>query len=142
MDTEILSAPEPPQVQEFREWFKAHGGFLHPAAQFVQGSHNPYVFLAAFSLIYPFIIEPSGISVRATEDIPKDTKIVSCPFALAITPQECQNALNELLGVNFSENNSFSTWTEYQLIATYIVLHWILEDPGMGRYALEDSCFG
>ncbi|KIJ57315.1 hypothetical protein M422DRAFT_23363 [Sphaerobolus stellatus SS14] len=99
---------EPSKVQAFREWFTANGGYLHPSAAFIE--------------------EPSGMSVKSTKEVPKDTKVVSCPFSLAITPQDCKNALSEIIDKTLLELD----WSEYQLIATYIVLHWILEEDTEG----------
>lgn len=68
----------------------------------------------------------SGSRVVASEDIPEDTEIVSCPFDLAITRQHAQLALGNFLDT--SEIISSTHWSERQWISTYIIFHWIICD--------------
>ena len=68
----------------------------------------------------------SGSRVVASEYIPEDTEIVSCPFDLAITRQHAQLALGIFLDT--SEIICNTHWSERQWISTYIIFHWIICD--------------
>jgi hypothetical protein len=52
-----------------------------------------------------------------------DTKIVSCPFSLAITPELALEVLR-ILGLS-DWSRARDTWSARQLISCYICLHWI-----------------
>ena len=76
-------------------------------------------------------LDGSGMSVLTTEEISCDSKVVSCPFSLAITPRSSKAALLAL-----SEGNSnpiLDTLSEQELICTYIIMHWLLDED------LDDS---
>ena len=73
---------------------------------------------------YPYIIDASGSRVIASDHLPKDLTIVSCPFSLAITQAVAQRAVLESLQIPISENNI--QWSDRQWISTYISLHWIV----------------
>lgn len=64
----------------------------------------------------------SGLSVCASDDVPADATIVSCPFSLAITPELAKHALSSLL----KSPAAIEKWAAKQLIATYLCLHWIV----------------
>ncbi|KZT69429.1 SET domain-containing protein [Daedalea quercina L-15889] len=95
-------------IPTFIQWFSNNDGRFHPNVSFQAG--------------------PSGYSVIATQDIPSDTTVVSCPFNLAVTPDVSRRALISVLG---SADTSLSTWSERQLICSYLCLHWIF---GESRY--------
>ena len=69
------------------------------------------------------LLDAFGSRVIASDDLPKDSTIVSCPFSLAITQSVAQRAVLEILQIPTSENIE---WSERQWISTYISLHWIL----------------
>ncbi|EPS95499.1 hypothetical protein FOMPIDRAFT_1062699 [Fomitopsis schrenkii] len=96
----------PDNIRVFIEWFSNHGGMLHPGVSFQSG-----IF---------------GCSAVAAKDIPSEETVVSCPFSLAITPNVSLTAL--VSGFGSSASPALNTWSERQLICSYICLHWILGD--------------
>ncbi|KAH9915320.1 SET domain-containing protein [Fomitopsis serialis] len=86
------------------EWLSSNGGRFHPDVSFRAG--------------------PSGYSVIAGQDILPGTTVVSCPFKLAITPEVSRQALISVL--TSTDLSPLDTWSERQLICSYICLHWIL----------------
>jgi len=91
-------------LQELKAWLESNGGYFHP-----------HVRLSKVA---------SGYSVVATESLPPDSKIVSCPFTLAITKDVARAALSVLLG----STTPLASWSERQLISTYLSFHWIIGD--------------
>src|ERR1700731_655853 len=71
------------------------------------------------------MLGPQGFAIHSNVALPPDTKLVSCPFSLAITPEVAVKALR-LLGIISTDQEP--SWTEKQLICSYICLHWILGD--------------
>lgn len=89
--------------ESLHAWLSETGGGFHPNISF-----TPNAF---------------GSRVIASDDLPKELTIVSCPFNLAITQPVAQRAVLETLQIPTSENIQ---WSERQWISTYISLHWIL----------------
>ncbi|KAI0072171.1 SET domain-containing protein [Panus rudis PR-1116 ss-1] len=98
---------EPHVVLEFKEWLEENGALMHESVYFQKNE--------------------SGFSVVAKNHVSPDTTVVSMPFSLAITPELSSRALRSLLQSDRA-SASLDTWTERQLICTYICMHWILED--------------
>lgn len=67
----------------------------------------------------------SGFSVHASQDMPADTTVATCPFQLVISPDSSRSALNELLPT--ASLDELKGWSGRQLIVTYVSLHSILE---------------
>ncbi|KAG1744373.1 hypothetical protein EDB19DRAFT_1927298 [Suillus lakei] len=67
-----------------------------------------------------------GLSAIAQDTIDADTTIVSCPFSLAVDVECSLHALTALFGE--STLIDLQSWSERQLICTYICLHWIFPD--------------
>ncbi|KAG2369168.1 SET domain-containing protein [Suillus spraguei] len=97
---------EPNSTAELRRWFTTHGGFIHPFVSLSQGKF--------------------GLSAIAQDTIHADTTIVSCPFSLAIDVECSMHALTVLFGE--SSLVDLQSWSERQLICTYICLHWVFPD--------------
>ncbi|KAJ7930101.1 SET domain protein [Mycena leptocephala] len=93
-------------LHELKEWLEHNGGYFHP-----------HVHLQKVA---------SGFSVVASESLPPDSKIVSCPFTLAITKHVALQALSVLLGS--SSKTQMTGWSERQLISSYLSFHWIIGD--------------
>lgn len=68
------------------------------------------------------------MSVYTTQDMPCDSKIVSCPFTLAITPDSSKHALLALSKLCNNTDDRLDTLTGRELICTYISMHWLLEE--------------
>ncbi|KAJ6515535.1 SET domain protein [Mycena sanguinolenta] len=100
-------------LQQLKQWLERNGGFLHPQVLLKQVD--------------------SGFSVVASENLPADSKIVSCPFALVITKDV---ALNSLSGLLHSRTKDLANWSERQLISTYLSFHWIIEDDESSKNLL------
>ncbi|CCM00966.1 uncharacterized protein FIBRA_03014 [Fibroporia radiculosa] len=98
-------------VVAFKNWLAENGAEFHPHAA--------------------FRTERSGYSVIASQDLRSDTTVVSCPFSLAITPEVSKNALTTLLGPTFTGQS----WSERQLICSYICMHWILDPSASSELA-------
>ncbi|KAJ7631765.1 hypothetical protein B0H17DRAFT_1108721 [Mycena rosella] len=94
-------------LQELKDWLQLNGGYFHPHIRLQK--------------------VPSGFCVVASESLPPDSKIVSCPFTLAITKPVALNALSGLLGPQ--ANSELATWTERQLISVYLSFHRIPSSP-------------
>ena len=112
------------KVDTFRSWLLDNGGYIHPD-----------VFLTPGASFYLVIRRPkcqlsgtvsSGLNVVSHQDIPADTKIVSCPFNLAITPAVARKGLAAVLRV-YETHSTFDGWSERQLIASYLCMHNILD---------------
>ncbi|KAG1803172.1 uncharacterized protein BJ212DRAFT_1396542 [Suillus subaureus] len=97
---------EPSSTADLRRWLTTHGGFIHPFVSLSQGKF--------------------GLSAIAQDTIDADTTIVSCPFSLAIDLECSLHALTALFGE--SSLVDLQSWSERQLICTYICLHWIFPD--------------
>lgn len=100
------SVSEPVDAALLKTWIAENGGAFHPHARFVEG--------------------PAGLSVIADTELVSNTKIVTCPFALAITESLAQQAL-----LNFLDSDDLMAtkgWTERQWIASYLCFHWINGD--------------
>ncbi|KAJ7498617.1 SET domain protein [Mycena latifolia] len=93
-------------LQELKDWLQRSGGYLHPNVRLQK--------------------VPSGFCVVASESLPPDSKIVSCPFTLAITKDVALSALSTLLGA--PAISDLNTWSERQLISSYLCFHSIIED--------------
>ncbi|KAG1865954.1 hypothetical protein F4604DRAFT_1779578 [Suillus subluteus] len=91
---------------ELRRWLTTCGGFIHPFVSLSQGKF--------------------GLSAIAQDTIDADTTIVSCPFSLAIDLECSLHALTALFGD--ATLVDLQSWSERQLICTYICLHWIFPD--------------
>ncbi|KAG0700717.1 hypothetical protein DFH29DRAFT_607381 [Suillus ampliporus] len=97
---------EPSTAADLKRWLTSYGGFFHPLVSLSQGKF--------------------GLSAVAQDTINVDTTIVSCPFSLVIDMERALHALIALLG-----NSTFvdlQSWSERQLICTYICFHWIFSD--------------
>ena len=77
------------------------------------------------------------MSVLTTEDMSHDSKVVSCPFSLAITPQSSKVALLALSKLNNDTDDRLDTLSERELICTYIVVHWLLEEDHLDDSELK-----
>ncbi|OAX44572.1 SET domain-containing protein [Rhizopogon vinicolor AM-OR11-026] len=100
---------EPSTSVDLKRWLTSHGGFLHPLVSFTQ--------------------EKFGLSAIAQDTINTDTTIVSCPLSLVIDVQRALHALTALLGESTSIR--LQSWSERQLICTYICFHWIIPDSSL-----------
>ncbi|KAK0242995.1 SET domain protein [Armillaria nabsnona] len=87
----------------FIAWLKEKGGTFHNTAKYVR--------------------VPSGYAILATERLPADSTIVSCPFDLVITKAIALRALSRLFP---SEN--LSNWSERQCISSYLCFHQIIDE--------------
>ncbi|CAE6414380.1 unnamed protein product [Rhizoctonia solani] len=96
-------------VKKFTEWAADNFIFIHPSLRFVQSS--------------------GGHDVYATSDILPDTKVLSCPFDMAITAPQSKKALLTLLqGDNTTVSQTLDQWSERQVVCVYMVLHRIWEE--------------
>lgn len=108
-------------------WLSETGGGLHPNICFTQGAIYRRNLLVGW---LPYFLDASGSRVIASDHLPKDLTIVSCPFSLAITQPVAQRAVLESLQIPISENIQ---WSERQWISTYISLHWIIPSEDNNR---------
>ncbi|KAJ7752803.1 SET domain protein [Mycena maculata] len=95
-------------LDELKDWLERSGGYLHPHVHFQKVD--------------------SGFTVIASESLPPDSKIVSCPFQLAITKTVALKALSILLRSTITFAPSLSSWSDRQLISSYLCFHWIIGD--------------
>jgi hypothetical protein len=71
----------------------------------------------------------SGHAVYAISEIPRETKVLSCPFNMAITAPQSRGALLTLLhGNNSGILDILDKWNERQIVCAYVVLHRIWEN--------------
>ncbi|KAF8213884.1 hypothetical protein K438DRAFT_1706111 [Mycena galopus ATCC 62051] len=98
-------------LQELKDWLERSGGFFHPHVHLTQ-------------------VE-SGFSLLASDNLPADSKIVSCPFTLAITKDLALQALSVLL-----HSIDLTGWSERQLISIYLSFHWIIGDGESSKNVL------
>ncbi|KAG1735121.1 uncharacterized protein EDB91DRAFT_569942 [Suillus paluster] len=97
---------EPSTAADLKQWLASYGGFFHPLVSLSQGKF--------------------GLSAIAQNTISADTTIVSCPSSLIIDVKRALHALSALLGD--STLVGLQSWSERQLICTYICFHWIFSD--------------
>lgn len=76
-----------------------------------------------------------GVSAVAVQDIPADERVLALPFELAVTPALARTALQELL------HKECEGMEEKDLIAGYLVLHWVWEDRVTSWVSLFLPCF-
>ncbi|KAG8746111.1 hypothetical protein FRC12_014365 [Ceratobasidium sp. 428] len=102
-----MTEPSPNQViEDFRAWAAQNRVFIHPSLKFVPSS--------------------SGHNICSNSGIPPDTKILSCPFDVAITAPQSRAAIEYLFqdkAVNVPA--VLEGWNERQLVCMYIALHFI-----------------
>ncbi|KAJ7639117.1 SET domain protein [Roridomyces roridus] len=96
MSTTVLSP--------LKTWLERYGGYIHPQIQFSQVD--------------------AGFSVVASQDLPPDSKIASCPFQLVVTKDSALVALRTMLG----DATPLQSWSPRQLISSYLCFHWIIAD--------------
>ncbi|OJT10951.1 Ribosomal lysine N-methyltransferase set10 [Trametes pubescens] len=64
----------------------------------------------------------------AANDISADVTVVSIPFSLAVTPDGAKKALQETLkGFDDVTAGALDSFSERQLVCTYLCLHWIAD---------------
>ncbi|KAJ7490284.1 SET domain protein [Mycena galericulata] len=95
-------------LNELKNWLQRGGGYFHPHIRLQKVD--------------------SGFCVVASESLPPDSKIVSCPFQLAITKHVALAALSSLLGPTDTFDPPLTTWSDRQLISSYLCFHWIIGD--------------
>ena len=112
-------------VRSFKSWFVANGGHFHLNAQFQQGERRSFIVgaLSLSDVALPQSSDASGYKIIADKEIPPDTTIVTCPFALVITKELAADAILAVL----KSNDTPPKWTERQFICTYVCLHWVFE---------------
>ncbi|KAL1410964.1 hypothetical protein Q8F55_001907 [Vanrija albida] len=97
----------------FIEWFTAAGGYVSPSASLRDEAH--------------------GLGLFAAAPIAADERLISTPFALAITPALATVAVERVTGVPASSlvfpdgARAGEKWNERMLAAAYIGLHWVHE---------------
>ncbi|KAJ6538490.1 SET domain protein [Mycena vulgaris] len=101
-------------LHELKDWLHRNGGYFHPNVRLQKVA--------------------SGFCLVASENLPPDSKIVSCPFTLVITKHVALNALSVLLGP--TALSDLATWSERQLIASYLCFHWIRGDDSSSTNVL------
>jgi hypothetical protein len=111
-------------LHELKEWLEHNGGYFHPHVHLQKGKQWDGIQMVEF-VLSPMQVA-SGFSVVASESLPPDSKIVSCPFTLAITKHVALQALSVLLGS--SSKTQMTGWSERQLISSYLSFHWIIGD--------------
>ncbi|KAM0788417.1 hypothetical protein ACM66B_001554 [Microbotryomycetes sp. NB124-2] len=99
------------QDSELGKLLSAHGGGFHACTEFKQDA-------------------VTGTSVYATADIPAHETIAVCPNRLAVTPALCRSQL-DLLRVELS------TWTDHELMTTYLALHVVTDVDRNTRQAFK-----
>jgi hypothetical protein len=97
---------EPPEVAPFRKWLLTNGALIHEDLYFNMGAY--------------------GLSVYTKAKLPRDSRVVSCPFNLIITADSCQKSLFELCTATGRSYEPFGSLTEREIVSVYLILHWIL----------------
>ena len=69
----------------------------------------------------------TGLSVHSTAELAPDTRLISCPFDLAITTSTARTALAELYPN--VDDKAYTGWNERMLVAVYVILHCIHTSP-------------
>lgn len=119
-----MSVSEPENILAIKDWLAKHGGGLHHHVRYSKGTCEV---IASTSTDHVHLLisrqVPSGLRVVAQEALPADTKIVTCPFSLAITQEVAQKYLSTLIDVTAPVE-----WTARQWISCYIISHWITEN--------------
>ncbi len=110
-----------------KTWLQSNGGEFHPDAIFIEGSQLSETFVQGPDLPVLYL-DAYGHRIIAARDIPADTHIVSCPFDLMITSELSRKAVCSVLGDSSKLAKESSQWTEREWLATYLSLHWIVED--------------
>ncbi|CAE6452214.1 unnamed protein product [Rhizoctonia solani] len=96
-------------VNRFNNWAAENFIFIHPSLRFVQ-SHG-------------------GHDVYAKNEISPGTKVLSCPFSMAITAPQAKDALVTLFQAdNADVSNVIDQWSERQAVCVYMVLHRVWEE--------------
>ncbi|ORY30006.1 hypothetical protein BCR39DRAFT_530565 [Naematelia encephala] len=96
-----MSKQQLPNAAILREWLEAHGGVFHPSVEF---RNDPL----------------TGLSPFASTELPSGETLVSCPFELAVTPEESTRAICDICGLDDSE---LQGWNERMRICGYLGLH-------------------
>ncbi|EIW76691.1 SET domain-containing protein [Coniophora puteana RWD-64-598 SS2] len=80
----------------------------------------------------------SGCSAIAQANLPPDVSVATIPASLVVTPSLARGAIYSL-----TSSHSLESWSERQLICTYICLHWLYPDenrPACLRYKPYLDC--
>jgi hypothetical protein len=97
---------EPPAVAPFRKWLITNGALIHEEVYFHMGVY--------------------GLSLYTKATLPRDSRVVSCPFDLIITAISCQESLFGLCLASGRSPVPFGLLGEREIVCTYLILHWIL----------------
>ena len=69
--------------------------------------------------------------MHTSTDLAPDTIVVSTPFSLAITAPLATESLAKLLSPE-GKKIELGSWTERQLVISYVALHWVVGQPENG----------
>ncbi|ELU41168.1 SET domain-containing protein [Rhizoctonia solani AG-1 IA] len=105
----VGDAPTSSLVEKFINWTADNFIFIHPSLHFVQCASTP-----------------AGHDVFAKNEIPAGTKVLSCPFSMAITAPQSKDALVALFqGDGANPLRVIDQWSERQTVCIYMILHGI-----------------
>ncbi|CAE6514900.1 unnamed protein product [Rhizoctonia solani] len=104
---EEVSPTDP--VKNFTSWAADNFIFIHPSLRFVQS--------------------PGGHDVHTETEISPNTKVLSCPFSMAITGPQSKDTLAALFqGDSTSVSQVLDKWSERQIVCVYMILHRVWEN--------------
>lgn len=71
-----------------------------------------------------YILAPSGHDVYAIEEIPRESKVLSCPWDRAITAPQSRAAITAAFyESSMSVSDVLDRWSERQVVCVYMILH-------------------
>lgn len=77
----------------------------------------------------------TGLSAFADTDIASDERLISCPFAIAVTPELARTAICAAASIEAGDlfwpagtSKAGERWNDRMLIGAYLGLHWVYED--------------
>jgi hypothetical protein len=69
-----------------------------------------------------------GLSVYTRDQIEAESRLIACPFEIAITPEVSLEAIRSLYPSAQTDG-----WSEKKLIGVYLCLHWVYKASVSGR---------
>ncbi|KAG2013346.1 tho2 protein [Coprinopsis cinerea AmutBmut pab1-1] len=108
-----MAFQESDKALAFRRWFEGNGGRLHKDVVYIEAGSK------------------DGHGLIASQDIPADQEIVSCPVGLVVTPESARAAITGLLDLPDT-----LSWNSRQWISTYLALHWIVDHKELAKTTL------
>lgn len=103
-------------------YLEKNGGHFHQDLEYRTGKANLLSFTAhRLNPHFLLFIDSFGTSIFSSTTIPPHTSVVSCPFALAVTPTLTRSALS----TSFLNSEILNSLNDHELMCSYLSFHLV-----------------